>query len=169
MRRGASGGRPATSSRPRTYQVTSGGGAPEHIDELIPIVTTPMHLGGSRRWFSCPSCRRRCRLLYGGARFRCRLCRGATYELQYENRPMRITAIRWRLRARLEERGSKLAGILGLDDGFPEKPPRMHWSTYHRLEALDHKLADRWCVGVGEWLERTDPRRRACLKELETF
>jgi hypothetical protein len=79
-----------------------------------------------------------------------------------------ITDIRWRLRERLKERGSKLAGIVGLDDGFPEKPPRMHWSTYHRFEALDHKLADRWCVGVREWLERTDPRRRAWLKERET-
>ena len=92
------------------YQVTSGGGAPEHIDELIPIVTTPMHFGGCRHWFSCPSCGRRCRTLYGGARFRCRLCRGAAYKSQYESRPISIAAIRWRLRARLEERGSKLAG-----------------------------------------------------------
>ena len=31
-------------------------------------------------WFACPSCRRRCRVIYGGARFRCRLCYGAKYE-----------------------------------------------------------------------------------------
>ena len=42
------------------------------------------HFGGVRHWFSCPSCGRRCRILYGGARFRCRLCRGARYESQYQ-------------------------------------------------------------------------------------
>jgi hypothetical protein len=141
------------------YQVTSGGEAREHIDELIPLVTTPLHLGGCRHWFACPSCGRRCRMLYGGVRFRCRLCRGAVYESQYESHLMSVVAIRWRIRERLEERGSKLAGLLGLDDGFPEKPPRMHWRTYRRLEALDGKLAARWSVGVKEWLERRDPRR----------
>src|SRR5262245_27468847 len=44
------------------YSVTSAGGPPEHVNELVPIVTTPMHLGGHRHWFACLSCRRRCRL-----------------------------------------------------------------------------------------------------------
>src|SRR5262245_19911462 len=43
------------------------------INEVIPIVTTPMHFGGWRHWFACPRCGRRCRVIYGGARFRCRL------------------------------------------------------------------------------------------------
>jgi hypothetical protein len=139
------------------YRVTSGG-APEDISELVPIVTTPMHFGGRRHWFACPSCGRRCRLLYGGARFRCRRCRRAGYESQYQSRLLTITDIRWRLRQRLEERGSKVAGLLGLDDGFPEKPPRMHWRTYRRLEALDRRLGATWGAAARDWLERRDPR-----------
>ena len=63
------------------YRTTPRGGEPEEIDELVPITMTPVHLGGCRHWFQCPSCWRRCRILYGGARFRCRLCRGARYEI----------------------------------------------------------------------------------------
>ena len=62
------------------YRTTPRGGEPEDINDLVPIITTPVHLGGVRQWFACPSCRRRCRILYGGARFRCRLCRGARFE-----------------------------------------------------------------------------------------
>jgi hypothetical protein len=119
-----------------------------------------MHLGGSRHWFECPSCGRRCRILYGGARFRCRLCRGAAYESQYQHGAMTVCELRWRIRERLEERGGLNSRLLGLDDGFPPKPPRMHWRTYRRLEALDDKLAARWCASIGEWLVCADLRRR---------
>ena len=57
------------------------------------------------------------------------------------------------VRARVEERGGQ-DWLLGLDDGFPPKPPRMHWRTYRRLEALDEDLGGRWLVGVSGWLER---------------
>lgn len=142
------------------YRTTPRGGAPGDVNELIWIVTTPMHLGGCRHWFECPSCGRRCRILYGGARFRCRLCRGAGYESQYQHRAMTVCDLRWRLRERLEERSGLDSRLLGLDDGFPPKPPRMHWRTYRRLEALDNKLAARWRIGVGDWLQRIDVRRR---------
>jgi 5-methylcytosine-specific restriction endonuclease McrA len=60
------------------YRHTPGGSTqPITVDELIPIVTTPMHFDGWRHWFACPSCHRRYRIIYGGARFRCRLCYGA--------------------------------------------------------------------------------------------
>src|SRR5262245_61009780 len=39
-------------------------GMPQDINELIPIVMTAMHFGGVRHWFLCPSCRRRCRIIY---------------------------------------------------------------------------------------------------------
>ena len=67
------------------YRNTPYGGVPEDVNDLIPIITMRMHFGGVRHWFSCPSCGRRCRILYGGARFRCRLCRGARYESQYQS------------------------------------------------------------------------------------
>jgi hypothetical protein len=150
-----------------SYRARQHGGAWEGIEEMIPIVTTPMHLGGARHWFACPSCGCRCRILYGGARFRCRLCRDAGYESQYQSRMLTICDIRWRIRERLEERGCNIARLLGLDDGFPPKPPRMHWSTYRRLEALDRKLAASWEVSAREWLERTDRRRRAVERAIE--
>ena len=140
------------------YRTTPRGGLPQDINDLIPIVTTRMHYGGCRHWFACPSCGRRCRQLYGGSHFRCRLCRGAKYDSQYESEPLRISAIRWRIRGRLEERGGQ-GWPFGLDDGFPPKPPRMHWKTYRRLEALDERLAGRWGLSVSGWLERRNPVR----------
>lgn len=146
------------------YRTTPRGGEPEDIDELVPITTTPMHFGGCRHWFACPSCWRRCRILYGGARFRCRLCRGARYESQYQHAALTVCDIRWRLRERLEARGGLDSRFFGLDDGFPPKPPRMHWSTYRKLEALDDQLAARWRLDVGDWLHRTDPQRIAARR-----
>jgi hypothetical protein len=72
---------------------------------------------------------------------------------------MTISDILWRIRERLEERCGLSSRLFGLDD-FPPKPPRMHWRTYRRLEALDSKLAARWRIGVGDWLQRIDVRRR---------
>jgi hypothetical protein len=73
---------------------------------------------------------------------------------------MTVCDKRWRIREQLEERGGLNSRLLGLDDGFPPKPPRMHWRTYWRLEALDTKLAARMCSGIREWLVRADLRRR---------
>jgi hypothetical protein len=135
------------------YHYTPYGGIPQDVDEVIPITTTDMHFGGCRHWFQCLSCGRRCRTIYGEARFRCRICRGAKYESQYESEPLRICSRRWRIRKLLEEHGGE-KWAFGLDDGFPPKPPRMHWRTYRRLEALDEALERRWCIGVGAWLSR---------------
>jgi hypothetical protein len=50
----------------------------ELADWLFPADTCPEpDFGGCRHWFRCPSCQRRCRLIYGGAHFRCRICRRA--------------------------------------------------------------------------------------------
>src|SRR5690606_14976642 len=135
------------------YRTRPRGGEWREVDELVPIVTTPMHFGGVRHWFRCPSCRRRCRIIYGGALFQCRLCVGARYESQYEALPIRISGQRWKIRRRLEERGGK-PWPFGLDDGFPEKPPRMHWKTYKRLCQRDQQLGSTWTATVGAWLKR---------------
>jgi hypothetical protein len=127
------------------------------VTELIPIAITPAALGGYRHWFLCPGCKRRCRILHRADRFRCRLCLGAKYESQYESEPMRICARRWRIRKWLEDRGGA-PWPFGLDEGFPPKPPRMHWKTYRRLQALDEDLEDRWRIGIQAWLDRSDPR-----------
>jgi len=134
------------------YRHTPYGGAAQSVNELIPIVTTATNLGGGRRHsFACPSCGRRCRILYGGSHFRCRMCRGARYESQYQHAAFNTCDRRWRIREQLEERGGQ-KWPCGLDDGFPPKPPHMHWRTYRKLEALDEKLARRWAIGVHGWL-----------------
>jgi hypothetical protein len=127
--------------------------------EMIPIVTTATRFGGVRHWFACPSCRRRCRIVYGGPNFRCRVCRRARYESQYEHPALRICSRRWRIRRKLQERGGPRCPW-GLDDGFPPKPSRMHLRTYRRLQALDQRLAGRWSIGITDLLEKMDRRMR---------
>ena len=123
------------------------------VDELIPIITSPMFLGGRRHWFKCLACGRRCRILYGGERFRCRVCCGARYQSQYQHPALTTIERRWRIRERLELRGGK-PWLLGLD-AFPPKPPRMHFNTYRRLEVLDEALERLWYVDAsGEMLSR---------------
>ena len=77
--------------------------------------------------------------------------------------PLRVCSRRWRIRKLIEARGGE-NWPFGLDDGFPPKPRRMHWRTYRRLEVLDQALQRRWCIGIGAWSERTDPRRRAARR-----
>ena len=49
------------------------------VDEIVRLVRTKPRFGGERVWFACPGCGRRCRVLFGGARFRCRTCSGLRY------------------------------------------------------------------------------------------
>jgi hypothetical protein len=140
------------------YIHTRHGGAPQRINEVIPIVRTATRFGGQRHWFECPACSRRCRLIYGGSHFRCRHCHGARYSSQYESQPNRIALRRWGIRRKLE----RLAGKpwpFGLDDGFPPKPRYMRWAEYDRLQSLDRELAAVWHAHIAEWLKRTEPAR----------
>jgi hypothetical protein len=52
------------------------------IPQDIPLVTTQLHSGGKRYWFSCPDCRRgvgRLHRPHGASRFLCRSCYDLTY------------------------------------------------------------------------------------------
>jgi hypothetical protein len=118
------------------------------ISESVPLVWTRPRLGGQRAWFRCLGCGRCCRVLYGGALFRCRLCHGLKHESQYEPVFARVATRAHHLRSRLGQTGS-------LDDPFPPKPKGMHWRTYRRLEALDDQLQTRLAVGIRGWLLRT--------------
>jgi hypothetical protein len=135
------------------YQYGPPEGGAQQITELIPFDVVQVRFGGARRWFRCPGCARRCRVLYGGKHFRCRLCSGLRYPSQYETAPFRVLRRLRKIHEVLAERGSD-CGVLGLDDGLPPKPLRMHWTTYRRLEALDKKLAGQWFVGAGDKLQR---------------
>jgi hypothetical protein len=58
------------------YQTTGPDGAPLEVLEAVPFVYTATRFDGRRAWFQCLACKRRCRVLYGGKRFRCRRCYG---------------------------------------------------------------------------------------------
>ena len=56
---------------------------------VLPVVSTAQPLGGARRWWRCPICSRRCRVLLiasGDAPVACRRCLGAVYSADYPDR-----------------------------------------------------------------------------------
>ncbi len=72
-----------------TYTLTPRSGEPENLSYYVCLETTPCFFGNSRWWFNCPSCYRRCRLLYlppGQKYFACRVCYKLTYQSQQEGK-----------------------------------------------------------------------------------
>jgi hypothetical protein len=124
-----------------SYRHRRHGGDWEDVRELVPLVETPTRFGGRRQWFQCLKCRRRCRILYGGAYFRCRRCHGLKYDTQYEPAFARAATRALKIRHRLGSTG----GIYG---PFPEKPKGMRWSTYERLREQDQRLQTAWAAGI---------------------
>ena len=119
------------------------------VSEFVPFTETQTQFGGRRQWFRCLSCNGRCRVLYGGAHFRCRKCYRLKYESQYEDASGRACSRAHALRKRLGQVGS-------LDEPFPEKPKGMHWKTYWRLRQLDEACLERWAVSAWAWMRRFD-------------
>jgi hypothetical protein len=111
------------------------------VDEKIPFTWTGTAFNGRRCWLRCLSCGRRCRILYGGAYFRCRRCHRLTYESQYEEGWQRAVT-------RAQNVRIKLGGSGSMDDGFPPKPKGMHWRTYRRLEATDEAADNIWAAAM---------------------
>jgi hypothetical protein len=103
------------------------GGEWRSMIENITIDRTQAGFGGARRWFLCPHCNRRCRVLYGGARFLCRVCREAVYESQYDATFHACHERARRIKRRLgDSKGDMWSSV-------PDKPKGMHWKTYNRL------------------------------------
>jgi hypothetical protein len=57
------------------------GDGDDPVFEEVPLDWTSCHFGGERPWWHCPSCDRRCAILYliGSDPFRCRICASLTY------------------------------------------------------------------------------------------
>lgn len=86
----------------------------------VELDRTRCNFGGTRTWFRCGYCARRCAVLYlRGSTFRCRLCAGVVYASQSED----VIDRTWRRQRRLEAR-------LGPDGS---RPRGMHVATYQRL------------------------------------
>ena len=86
--------------------------------QVVPIVRTGCGYGGSRKWFRCPVCSRRCELLYLRAyRFACRKCQRIAYTSQSGGPMDRLLHKLHKLRARIES----------------GRPNGMRCATYERL------------------------------------
>ncbi len=103
---------------------------------------TRLPSGGKRPWFLCPSCGRRCGVLYSsGSRIICRRCGGLSYESQNEPRPFRA------LRKALKIRG-RLGGSANMTDPFPSRPRYKHRRTYQHLKRQYEAAVEQFCVGL---------------------
>jgi hypothetical protein len=108
-----------------------------NLPNVIPIsgtyvrtTSTPCHLGGHRHWFLCPSCGRRCAILYPS---RCRKCVNGRYAVELMSPNDRRLQKAFNLRHQL---GQKKGGVAV---PFPSKPKWMRWHTYlnHRRAAME--------------------------------
>ena len=106
------------------------------VDELVPTVWTPTQFGGRRQWFLCLKCGRRCRVLYGGSRFRCRCCHRLSYSSQAETRADRATRAMFKIVRRLDPEEDC--------NDLPPKPKGMHRRTYERLVERYDRHDARW-------------------------
>jgi hypothetical protein len=104
--------------------------------EVVGLLRTPQHFGGERLWFACPGCERRCAVLYGGRRFLCRYCVALPYASQHQAAPDRLRRRAQTVRERLG--GSEYRN---LSLSFPQRPPRMRWATYERLQAESERFS----------------------------
>ena len=106
----------------------------------MPFLWTPLKLGGQRRWFQCLKCGRRCRILYGGGRFRCRRCRRVRYASQSETKADRATRAMFKIVKRLDPKEEC--------NDLPFKPKGMHWSTYNRLADRYEHYDTQWALAA---------------------
>ncbi len=111
-----------------SYQWTPYGHDPRDVECSLWIDRTPCNYGGSRPWIICPSCGRRCAVVYFGApggRYACRRCVRVAYYSQSEDLMDRA----WRKQRKIER---KLASGAGDWNGW-QKPKGMHLKTFDRL------------------------------------
>jgi len=87
--------------------------------QVVQLTQTPVHFGGTRPWFLCPRCGRRCGVLHALQEFACRTCQNLRYTSQYESPRERM------LRQLIKIR--KVIGA-GLDIYGPLAPPPMGMS-----------------------------------------
>ena len=150
--------RAATASLNLSYQLVIGEGSAVAVDEVVNLRSTKTSLAGIRRWFECPGCHRRSRILYG-PRFRCRLCHGLSCESHFESRAQRANRRARKIRRRL-------GGSDCLMEEFPPRPRGMHWATYRRLEASAAAADERWEAVVMTLVGRSRGRSQLWRRKL---
>ena len=116
----------------------------EFEGERIVIAWTAVNFGGQRPWFLCPSCDRRCAIIYrkgDGPLWGCRICMNGRYETEHLSKRDRLLRKAFTARHRL---GQKSGGVVV---PFPQKPKHMHWATYERIRWKSLKLeSEIWAI-----------------------
>jgi hypothetical protein len=98
------------------------------VKQRITLTWTPCNFGGKRVWAVCPSCGKRCAVLYlGGKYFACRGCCNLTYQSCNETAMDR----KYRRANRLRRRIGARPGCLNSLPLF--KPKGMHQTTWNRI------------------------------------
>ena len=114
-----------------SYAVKTPHTASEAVSEHIFIDRTVCHYGGTRTWFSCPSCNARKAILYcASKRFLCRQCYGLSYSSQNEVYADRMIRKARKLR-------SKLGASMNLRLPISERPRGMYRTTFERMIRQD--------------------------------
>jgi hypothetical protein len=114
------------------------------------LESTRTHFGGRRLWFRCPRCDNRCRVLYGTWRIACLRCHRLRYLSQRETKEDRATRAMLKIVRRLNPEDPDPCNDL------PEKPPRIHWSTYNRHVERYERYSEQWGLAI---LRRLGRRR----------
>jgi len=102
--------------------------------QIILIERTGLHLGGTRPWFVCYKCNRRCAMLYvSSIDVACRKCAGLQFASQRQRRQTRLIVKAEKIRNRLWTAGQKIL-----------RPRYMHQATYrkhmHALHMIEHAI-----------------------------
>ncbi|RLT90333.1 MAG: hypothetical protein D9N13_06100 [Ketobacter sp. GenoA1] len=114
------------------YRFRASGEDWQPVKQQIDLIQTNCNYGGSRMWFACPKCNRRCGVLYaGGPLFLCRKCYRIPYTSQTKG-PI----------DRLIHKLHKLDDRLFDETGY-RKRKGMHWSTFDRLINIRDDLEGR--------------------------
>lgn len=109
--------------------------------ERIVTTWTDVQFGGRRQWFLCPSCDRRCAVIYkkgDGPLWGCRVCMDGRYASEHKSPQGRRLQKAHQIRHRLGQKESNL------HKPFPERPRHMHRRTYERIraetKAIEHEI-----------------------------
>lgn len=126
--------------------------------EIVEIERVPCRLGGTRPWFRCPACGRRCGALYAtSTRFRCRVCADLQYPSTRESPGDRKIA-------RADKIRRQLGWFPGVGLGHGDKPKGMHWRTYERLVREHDLLAHAGWSEFATRLKREENRLEEALR-----
>jgi len=109
--------------------------------QKVVVDRTPCHFGGFRKWFLCPGCSARVRVLsLSRSGFYCRHCLGLKYQSQRLRSAERALQQMHKLEHRIFEHYES-----GHGSG---KRKGMHWSTYKRIASRFRQIELAWCRHV---------------------